>query len=103
MVARPQLRPPPPTESRSDVAQRAARAQQPEFGELNDGRLREIYGQYVQTRRERNESTAGITFEKLADSLRSQADKLKGKHASKRVDYEVVVKDGKTLIKPIVK
>ena len=57
----------------------------------------------MQTRRERNESTAGITFEKLADSLRSQADKLKGKHVSKRVDYEVVVKDGKTLIKPIVK
>ena len=55
------------------------------------------------SRRERNESTAGITFEKLADSLRSQADKLKSKHSAKRVDYEVVVKDGKTLIKPIVR
>ncbi|MFO0556311.1 MAG: MXAN_5187 C-terminal domain-containing protein [Polyangiaceae bacterium] len=71
--------------------------------DLSDGRLREIYSQYVQSRRERNESTAGITFEKLADSLRSQADKLKSKHTAKRVDYEVVVKDGKTLIKPIVR
>lgn len=70
---------------------------------LSDVRLREIYSQYVTSRRDRNESTAGITFEKLADSLRSQAEKLKSKHASKRVDYEVVVKEGKTLIKPIVR
>jgi hypothetical protein len=72
-------------------------------GDLSDTRLREIYSQYVQARRERNESTAGITFDKLADSLRSQAEKLKSKHSAKRVDYEIVVKDGKTLIKPIVK
>ncbi|HTJ85059.1 MAG TPA: MXAN_5187 C-terminal domain-containing protein, partial [Polyangiaceae bacterium] len=70
---------------------------------LSDTRLREIYSQYVQARRDRNESTAGITFEKLSESLRSQADKLKEKHAAKRVDYEVVVKEGKTLIKPIVR
>jgi hypothetical protein len=56
----------------------------------------------VQSRRERNESTAGVTFEKLSDSLKSQAEKLKDKH-NKRVDYEIVVKDGKTLINPIVK
>ncbi len=73
-----------------------------EFGDLNDVRLRELYGQYVEKRRERNESTAGITFEKLADSLKTQAEKLKSAHG-KRVDYEIVVKDGKTLIKPIVK
>ena len=98
---RPQLRPPPQAaqSKNADPSKSPGR----EFGELNEGRLREIYGQYVQARRTRNESTAGITFEKLADSLRSQADKLKGKHGSKRVDYEVVVKDGKTLIKPIVK
>jgi hypothetical protein len=71
--------------------------------DLSGDRLREIYSQYVQSRRDRNESTAGITFEKLADSLRTQADKLREKHAAKRVDYEVVVKDGKTLIKPIVR
>lgn len=70
---------------------------------LSSDRLREIYSQYVQSRRDRNESTAGITFDKLADSLRSQADKLREKHAAKKVDYEVVVKDGKTLIKPIVR
>jgi len=79
------------------------KASKPGEDNLTDGRLREIYSQYVQARRERQESTAGITFEKLADSLRSQADKLRTKHTAKSVDYEVVVKDGKALIKPIVR
>lgn len=73
------------------------------FGDLSDQRLREIYSEYVHVRRQRNESTAGITFDKLADSLRTQAERLGEKHGRKRVDYEVIVKDGKTLIKPIVK
>lgn len=78
-------------------------AKKPGDENLSSDRLREIYSQYVQSRRDRNESTAGITFDKLADSLRSQADKLREKHAAKKIDYEVVVKDGKTLIKPIVR
>jgi hypothetical protein len=101
----------PPGEATPDPQRRPAAASlqprpkpsQPSKEDLSDGRLREIYSQYVQSRRDRNESTAGITFEKLADSLRSQAEKLKSKHTSKRVDYEVVVKEGKTLIKPIVR
>jgi hypothetical protein len=74
-----------------------------EAKDLNDQRMREIYAQYVQKRREHNEPTTNITFEKLSESLRSQTEKLKQKHASKKIDYEVVVKDGKTLIKPIVR
>lgn len=91
------LKPPP----RTDVGGPSRPGKSAE--DLSDNRLREIYSQYVNARRERNESTAGLTFEKLADSLRSQADKLRSKHAAKKVDYEVVVKDGKTLIKPIVR
>jgi hypothetical protein len=98
------LRPPPaaapPPRTHAESASPAAGARRED---LSPDRLREIYSQYVQTRRDRNESTAGITYEKLADSLRAQADKLREKHAAKKVDYEVVVKDGKTLIKPIVR
>ena len=72
-------------------------------GAGDDAKLRAIYQQYIKSRREQNEPVAGITYDKLADSLRSQAQKLKDKHSANRVDYEVVVKDGKTLIKPIVR
>jgi hypothetical protein len=70
---------------------------------LDDLRLREIYNQYVETKRKTKESTAGITYEKLADSLKVQADRLRAKHSVKNVDYEVVVKNGKALLKPILK
>ena len=71
--------------------------------ELGDQRIRQIYAKYVEAKRSTHESTAGVTFEKLASSLRAQAEKLKGAHPSKSVDYEVVVKDGKTHLKPVLR
>jgi hypothetical protein len=71
--------------------------------DLSDQRVRQIYAKYVETKRATNESTAGVTFEKLAASLRAQAEKLKTTHPSKAIDYEVVVKDGKTHLKPVLR
>jgi hypothetical protein len=70
---------------------------------LQEQRLRQIYAKYIETKRLSNESTAGVTFEKLAESLRNQAAKLRAVHPSRRVDYEVIVKDGKTVLKPILR
>ena len=44
-----------------------------------------------------------MTFDKLAESLRAQATRLRASHPTKTVDYEVVVKDGKTMLKPILR
>jgi hypothetical protein len=76
---------------------------QPPGAELPDQRIRQIYAKYVETKRSTQESTAGVTFEKLASSLRAQADKLKSAHPNKSIDYEVVVKDGKTHLKPVLR
>jgi hypothetical protein len=70
---------------------------------LPDQRLRQIYAKYVESKRAANESTAGITYERLAESLRTQAAKLREKNPTRSVDYEVITKDGKTLLKPILK
>ena len=70
---------------------------------LDDQKVREIYARYVGAKRAANESTAGITFDKLATSLRAQADKLKSTHPTKNVDFEIVVKDGKTALRPVLK
>ena len=53
-------------------------------------------------KRSRGESTAGITFESLSRTVRESTAKLREKHG-KNVDFEVVVKDGKTILKPILK
>ncbi len=72
-------------------------------GELSDERIRQIYKQYVETKRSLKESTASLTFDGLAKSIRESSDKLKQKHAGKAVDFEVAVKNGKTVLRPVVK
>ena len=64
--------------------------------------MRQLYSQYVQTRRAQNESTAAITYDAMAKSVRESSAKLREKHG-KAVDFEVAVKDGKTILKPVVK
>ena len=72
-------------------------------GTLPDQRMRQIYAKYVEAKRSANESTAGVTYEKLAETLRAQADRLKVSHPAKSIDYDVVIKDGKTLLKPVLR
>lgn len=109
--------PPPPPEpsAAAGVAPRAQERPRPQAARsvaaapaeqdpgLEERRLRQIYAKYIETKRSVNEPTAGITFEKLAESLRAQAAKLRESHAAKSVDYDVIVKNGKTLLKPILK
>jgi hypothetical protein len=75
----------------------------PKAGDLSDERMRQLYSQYVETKRAQKESTAALSYESLARSLRESSEKLKEKHAGKKVDFEVDVKDGKTILRPVVK
>jgi hypothetical protein len=70
---------------------------------VSDERVRQIYSRYVESRRSLGESTASITMDSMARSLRDSSEKLRQKHAGKNVDFEVQVKDGKTVLKPIVR
>jgi hypothetical protein len=74
----------------------------PQKEDLPDERVRQLYAQYVDTKRKQNESTVAITYESVAKSLRDSSAKLREKHG-KRVDFEVTVKDGKTILKPVLK
>lgn len=78
-------------------------APRPTAEDLNDTRIRDIYNRYVEARRKCNESTAAITYDGLARSLRDSVPKLQQKHGGRVVDFEVVVKDGRTVLKPVVK
>jgi hypothetical protein len=74
-----------------------------EADELPIARLREIYGDYVDARRLCHESTAAITFEKLQANLRQTARQLRDKLKAKHVDFEVVIKNGTAILKPVVR
>jgi hypothetical protein len=91
--------PPPPRPSAPAARPSAPVAE----GALPDQRLRQIYAKYVEAKRSSNESTAGVTYEKLAETLRAQETRLKATHPAKSVDYDVVIKDGKALLKPVLR
>jgi hypothetical protein len=107
LPSRPEASPPapnlpparPPAASRPDI--RPPTASQPD-DPLSNARLRQIYGQYVEAKRKANESTAAITFDKVAANLRETATQLRAKGKG-TVDFEVVMKNGKPVLKPIVK
>jgi hypothetical protein len=87
---------PPPAPPRP--APRAAKE-----GHLSEERVRQIYTQYVDTKRSLKESTASITYESLSKSLQDSTEKLRQKHTGRSVDFEVTIKDGRTILRPIVK
>jgi hypothetical protein len=72
-------------------------------GDLSDERIKQLYSKYIEAKRANKESTASVTYDSLARSLRESSQKLKEKHAGKQVDFEVTVKDGKTILRPVVK
>jgi hypothetical protein len=70
--------------------------------DLPDDRVRALYAQYVDAKRRQHESTAAITYDAVAKSLRDSSAKLREKHG-RPVDFEVAVKDGKAILKPVLK
>ncbi len=70
--------------------------------DLAEDRVRQLYSQYVETRRRQNESTASITYDSVARSLRESSAKLRQK-LGRSVDFEVAIKDGRTILRPVVK
>jgi hypothetical protein len=44
-----------------------------------------------------------VSFDGLSRSLKAAEAKLREKHGSRRIDFEVVLKDGKAVVKPVVR
>ncbi len=105
-AAKPEPPKSPPAAAKPAPQPRAARPEPPKPlgpADLSDARVRQIYAEYVRSKRAQNESTAAITYENMAKSIRDSSEKLRDKHGGKKVDFEVQVKDGKTILKPVVK
>jgi hypothetical protein len=69
---------------------------------LPEYRVRQLYVELVEAKRRQKESTASLTYDGLAESLRASSAKLRAKHG-KAVDFEVGLKDGKAVIRPRIK
>jgi len=82
------------------VAPNAPPAQKPRL-ELSDDKLRRLYETFLVARQRTGESTAGVTFEAIAKSVRAQVPQLMARHKAKSVEFKVVIKGGKAVLKAI--
>lgn len=60
--------------------------------------MQRIYEEYASARRRNNE--ADVRYETVVNSIQKMLPDLEKKHAGKRIDFEVVLKDGRVGLKP---
>ena len=69
--------------------------------ELSDDKLRRLYDTYLMARQRTGEPIDGLSFDAIASKIRAQVPLLMQKHNAKRVEFKVVIKGGKAVLKAI--
>lgn len=69
---------------------------------MNAAKLEKLYRVYVDAKRRTGERT-NLTLDSLKKQLDKQVPALKAKHRCKEVDFKVVLKNGKAMLKPVPK
>lgn len=69
---------------------------------LSSERVRQLHHDLVEAKA-KTADTKPVSLNALTRKLENTAKQLREKHAGKRVDFAVVIKDGKAIVKPIVR
>ena len=78
-----------------------APAQEAPKVELSDEKLRRLYDTYLVARQRTGEPIEGLSFDAIASKIRAQVPVLMQKHNAKRVEFKVVIKGGKAVLKAV--
>ena len=87
------------------AAQQAIRAvrTRAERSGLSDQRISELHAQLLEVKR-KTKDAGTVTEKQLARSLRAAESKLKNQHGQgRRVDFNIIIKNGRAVVKPIVR
>ncbi|HEY5958581.1 MAG TPA: MXAN_5187 C-terminal domain-containing protein [Polyangiaceae bacterium] len=74
----------------------------PPSGALDRNRIEQLATKLREARIQTNEKGA-VSVDALAKKLENTTDELLKKHTGRRIDFDVVIKDGKAIVKPIVR
>jgi hypothetical protein len=69
---------------------------------ISDARVRELHARLVEAKRQTQDAGA-VSMEGLAKSMKATEAKLREQHKDRKIDFDVVIKDGKAVLKPIVR
>lgn len=85
-----------PTGTQGAIARATAEA-------LAEPRVRAVYEAYVAAKKKCHEDVSRISYESVAESLRKQVPELLERHGARDVEYKVLVKDGKAVLRAVPK
>ena len=102
----PQPQPPKPPKPAAgpvaaDPARVAVRERTVRHEPVSDSSLRELHQRLAEISKTAGRPT--VSFEGLAKSLRATEAKLREKHGNRPIEFEIALKDGKPVVKPIVR
>ena len=92
----PTPKPPPPRQRARPAAKPAANPPPPG---LDQNQSRQLFDKYVKARQLVGERTDNVSYDKLMRSLNKQAPTIMKKHGAKGVDWKVVIKGDKVVLK----
>jgi hypothetical protein len=69
---------------------------------VSDERIRELHGRLIDAKRQVKDD-GKVSVDGLAKSLRAAESRLRQQHGDRRIDFDVVIKDGKAVVKPILR
>jgi hypothetical protein len=69
---------------------------------LSEDRVRLLHEKLTAMKRE-NKEAGQVSFENLSRTLRDTERKLREQHKDRKIDFDVVIRDGKAIVKPTVK
>jgi hypothetical protein len=68
---------------------------------LADEQMRELYDAYIAAKRRCNEDVSKLSYEAVSRTVSKQLPELVTRYKAKTVDFKVVIKDGKAILKAI--
>lgn len=104
-VTNPAIKPPGVTGSNPALKAPPSRPPAPvgSDGGLNEQKIKAIYDAYVMAKRRCGEDTSKLSLDSVATTLRSQVPTLMKQHNAKSVEFKVVIKDGKAVLRALPK
>lgn len=82
---------------------RPASARRAGNADLSAHDIDRVFQQYVAARGRNAERTDNVKRETIEKTIRAMLPQLRQKHGDKKIDFEVVVKDGRVALKPIAR
>jgi hypothetical protein len=72
-------------------------------GDLSEKKVKAIYDAYVMAKKRCNEDVSKLSVDTLGATLRKQVPELMKQHGAKSVEFKVVIKDGKAILRALPK